>query len=150
VRRCSDNCPAFTTGKILSPKHFTLDLRDHLYDRQEEFLDVEGARATIDRPAAREDEKAAEGETKETETKEAETTAADGASSGAAKHEPVNLVPNVIHEDVLWACTTCRACEEQCPVLISYVDKIVDMRRNLVQIGEAFPAELNKPFEGMG
>jgi Fe-S oxidoreductase len=34
-------------------------------------------------------------------------------------------VPNVVHPDVLWACTTCRACEEQCPVMISYVDKIV-------------------------
>ena len=35
-------------------------------------------------------------------------------------------------EDVLWGCTTCRACEEQCPVNITYVDKIVQMRRNLV------------------
>jgi Fe-S oxidoreductase len=41
---------------------------------------------------------------------------------------------------VLWACTTCRACEEQCPVMITYVDKIVQMRRNLVMIrGESFP-----------
>ena len=38
--RCSDNCPAYTTGKILSPKHLTLDLRDHLYARQEEFLEL--------------------------------------------------------------------------------------------------------------
>jgi len=62
----------------------------------------------------------------------------------------IDLVPNVIHEDVLWACTTCRACEEQCPVSITYVDKIVQMRRNLVMIrGESFPAELNEPFGGM-
>jgi Fe-S oxidoreductase len=50
---------------------------------------------------------------------------------------------------VLWACTTCRACEEQCPVNISYVDKIVQMRRNLVVIKGEFPQELAKPFEGM-
>ena len=62
---------------------------------------------------------------------------------------PVDLVPNVIHPDVLWACTTCRACEEQCPVMISYVDKITDMRRNLVLIKGEFPAELQKPFQGM-
>ena len=62
---------------------------------------------------------------------------------------PLELDPNVIHEDVLWACTTCRACEEQCPVNISYVDKIVQMRRNLVTIRGEFPAELGKPFEGM-
>jgi Fe-S oxidoreductase len=143
--RCSDNCPAFTTGKILSPKHFTLDLRDHLYDRQEEFLGVDAARGTIDHPAPREDEKAeASEQADQTEQK------ANGAGNGAAPHKPVDLVPNVIHEDVLWACTTCRACEEQCPVFITYVDKIVQMRRNLVQIrGEMFPAELNKPFEGM-
>jgi len=51
--------------------------------------------------------------------------------------KPVDL-KDVIHPDVLWACTTCRACEEQCPVLISYVDKIVDMRRNLVMIKGEF------------
>jgi Fe-S oxidoreductase len=50
---------------------------------------------------------------------------------------------------VLWGCTTCRACEEQCPVSISYVDKIVQMRRNLVVIKGEFPQELAKPFEGM-
>lgn len=59
------------------------------------------------------------------------------------------LVPDIIDPDVLWACTTCRACEEQCPVNITYVDKIVQMRRNLVTIQGEFPAELNKPFEGM-
>src|SRR6202012_3698206 len=62
---------------------------------------------------------------------------------------PVDLVANVIHPDVLWACTTCRACEEQCPVMISYVDKIVDMRRNLVLVKGEFPAELNNPFGAM-
>jgi Fe-S oxidoreductase len=60
-----------------------------------------------------------------------------------------DLVPDVVHPDVLWACTTCRACEEQCPVLISYVDKIVDMRRNLVMVKGEFPHELAKPFQGM-
>jgi len=42
------------------------------------------------------------------------------------------LIGDVITEDVLWACTTCRACQEQCPVLIEHIDKIVDMRRNLI------------------
>ena len=61
----------------------------------------------------------------------------------------MNLVPDIVHPDVLWACTTCRACEEQCPVLISYVDKIVDMRRNLVLVKGEFPHTLSKPFQGM-
>ena len=55
----------------------------------------------------------------------------------------------LIHDDVLWSCTTCRACEEACPVLIEYVDKIVDMRRHLVQEEARFPSELNRTFKGM-
>ena len=55
----------------------------------------------------------------------------------------------VIHDDVLWACNTCRACEEACPVNIEYVDKIVDMRRHLVQEESRFPAELTRVFQGM-
>ena len=122
--RCSDNCPAYRTGKILSPKHLTLALRDHLYGREEELL---GSAPSSAKPAR--------------------DTAAQGANTGGSK--PIDLVPNVIHPDVLWACTSCRACEEQCPVLISYVDKIVDMRRNLVMVKGEFPRELNKPFQGM-
>jgi Fe-S oxidoreductase len=110
--RCSDNCPAHRTGKILSPKHLTLALRDHLYGREEELI----------------------------------TQQASDTNLGVS---PINLVPEVIHPDVLWACTSCRACEEQCPVLISYVDKIIDMRRSLVMVRGEFPHELAKPFQGM-
>lgn len=55
----------------------------------------------------------------------------------------------LIHDDVLWSCTTCRACEEACPVLIEYVDKIVDMRRHLVLEEARFPTELTRTFKGM-
>jgi Fe-S oxidoreductase len=126
--RCSDNCPAFTTGKLLSPKQLTLDLRNHLYAKG---VDGEKARSGADKAAS------------------------DGATDAAAETKTeatspaVDLVPTVIHPDVLWACTTCRACEEQCPVNITYVDKIVQMRRHLVMIRGEFPAELNKPFEGI-
>jgi Fe-S oxidoreductase len=135
--RCSDNCPAFTTGKILSPKHLTLDLRDHLYARQEEFLKIGDAlpRTPLSSLLPKESE---DGE-----------AAAETEANGAGEYHPVDLLPNVIHEDVLWGCTTCRACEEQCPVFITYVDKIVQMRRNLVIIKGEFPGELAKPFEGM-
>jgi Fe-S oxidoreductase len=61
-----------------------------------------------------------------------------------------NLVgERLIHDEVLWSCTTCRACEEACPVLIEYVDKIVDMRRHLVQEEARFPTELTRTFKGM-
>ncbi|HEX7453032.1 MAG TPA: (Fe-S)-binding protein, partial [Polyangiaceae bacterium] len=141
--RCSDNCPAFTTGKVLSPKQFTLDLRNHLYGRQEEFLALAstaaagGGAATPSEPSA--------------EPAEAAKAATESAKQAepAKIYKPVDLVPGVIHEDVLWGCTTCRACEEQCPVNITYVDKIVQMRRNLVVIKGEFPSQLGKPFEGM-
>jgi Fe-S oxidoreductase len=65
--------------------------------------------------------------------------------------EPVgeNVVGPVIRDETLWACNVCRACEESCPVLIEYVDKIVDMRRHLVQEEARFPSELTRTFKGM-
>jgi Fe-S oxidoreductase len=70
----------------------------------------------------------------------------EGEGNGVAKE---NIVGSVIQDDVLWSCTTCRACEEACPVLIEYVDKIVDMRRHLVQEEARFPSELTRTFKGM-
>ena len=54
-----------------------------------------------------------------------------------------------VTDEVVWSCVTCRACEEACPVHIEYVDKIVDMRRHLVQEEARFPAELTRTFKGM-
>ncbi len=123
--RCSDNCPAHKTGKMLSPKMLTLGLRDQLYENGELIADEMAARAAGKAP---------------------ELDPETGAPKPGAS---IDLVPNIVHPDVLWACTTCRACEEQCPVMISYVDKIVEMRRNLVLIKGEFPAQLNAPFSGM-
>ncbi len=134
--RCSDNCPAHRTGKILSPKHYLLAMRDHLYENEEAFVTREE-----DAPAAAPAAPAAEAS--------AEAKAEPAPAPAPPKFKTIDLVPNIVHPDVLWACTTCRACEEQCPVMISYVDKIVDMRRNLVMIKGEFPHELQKPFQGM-
>ncbi len=72
------------------------------------------------------------------------------AEDGTAATLGDNVVgERLIHDDVLWACTTCRACEEACPVLIEYVDKIVDMRRHLVQEASRFPTELTRTFKAM-
>jgi Fe-S oxidoreductase len=171
--RCSDNCPAHRTGKKLSPKHFTLDLRDHLYAREVEFLYRPGG-PQGKKPDAADAAHGANGHGTNghgTNGHGANGHAADAAHGSGDDHghdghhhppqpdnpnpqpevqtKPIDLVPDVIHPDVLWACTTCRACEEQCPVMISYVDKITDMRRNLVLIKGEFPAELQKPFQGM-
>ena len=93
--RCQDNCPAWLSGKPLSPKFVILDLQRHLH-------------ASAHTPSA-----SGPGE-------------ADEASNGVA------MIGDIISEEVLWSCTTCGACEENCPVSIEHVDTIVDMRRNLV------------------
>ena len=64
-------------------------------------------------------------------------------------HEPLELVPNILDPEVVWACTSCRACEEQCPVMISYVDKIVGMRRELLMMKGEFPSQLATAFNGI-
>jgi len=75
---------------------------------------------------------------------------APGADGAEAVTVGDNIVgERLIHDEVLWACTTCRACEEACPVLIEYVDKIVDMRRHLVQEESRFPTELTRTFKQM-
>jgi Fe-S oxidoreductase len=110
--RCQSQCPAWNTGKPLSPKMVILDLRDHalakapylLAASEEERADLpEDVLAEVNRPLVAED--------------------------------------GVIHPDVLWSCTTCGACVEQCPVDIEHVDHILDMRRYQVLIESAFPSE---------
>jgi Fe-S oxidoreductase/nitrate reductase gamma subunit len=64
-----------------------------------------------------------------------------GAGAVDQEHEPVSLVPDVIDPDVLWSCTTCGACVEECPVDIEHVDAIVDMRRFQVLMESSFPSE---------
>jgi len=123
--RCSSNCPATMTGKPLAPRQLLLDLRDYLYEHQQELID-----------------KRLDG-----------TNGAGAGGEGTAEPAEVgeNIVgdASVIHDDVLWSCNACRACEEACPVMIEYVDKIVDMRRHLVQEEARFPTELTRTFKGM-
>ena len=130
--RCSDNCPAFTTGKKLSPKHLTLALRDHLYDLETHFLGNQG----IEAPNGAHDPHAS-----------VHGDPPEGAYF--RKAEAVELVPDIVTPEVIWACTTCRACEEQCPVNISYVDKIVSMRRAEMMVKNQFPKDLQKAFRAM-
>ncbi len=125
--RCSDHCPATRTGKLLSPKHVTLDLRDHLYHNEKKFISAAGSNGN--------------------------GAGAPAGQPADAAHAPIaiadDLIPLVIKPEVLWACTTCGACETECPVFITYVDKIVGMRRHLVMEKSEFPAELQNAFRGL-
>jgi Fe-S oxidoreductase len=100
--RCQSVCPAWNTGKPLSPKLLVMNLRDHLFEKGPEIL---------------------------------------AAKARGAEYEKVPLNPGVIEDEVVWDCTTCGACMQECPVNIEHVDHIVDMRRNLVMGESRFPAE---------
>ncbi len=140
--RCSDNCPAYITGKKLSPKHLTLAIRDHLYATEKDMF---GKDALVETPG---DAPAAP--PKPSDAVEPIHTFPEAPEGGYFVGETVvDLVPNILHPDVIWSCTSCRACEEQCPVMISYVDKIIGMRREEVMMKNEFPGELQGAFNGI-
>ena len=95
--RCDLVCPALASGKPLSPKELTVDLRNHL--------------------------------------------------NAEASESP--LLGGVIEDETLWSCTTCGACEEECPVMIEYVNKVIDLRRGLVLTEDRYPTEFTRAFKSL-
>lgn len=63
--------------------------------------------------------------------------------------EVSHIIDDHVTEDVIWSCTSCRACEIACPVFIEHTDKIYDARRNLVMMESRFPAEVQTVFKNM-
>ncbi|MCQ6281787.1 (Fe-S)-binding protein [Bacillus sp. EB600] len=118
--RCTNMCPATGTGKMLSPMDLMLKLRDHLTNY--------GAAVTSKQPWV---PKFAFANTKGNQL--ALAAAGSGAQEAAATsvYNP-SLIGDVITEEEIWACTTCRNCEDQCPVMNEHVEKIIDLRRFLV------------------
>jgi len=92
--RCSDNCPANTVGRPLSPMEVTLKVRDYAYQSRPLF----------------------------------------GFTGKRNSQDPdLPLIGNILTPDEIWSCTTCGACEEECPVFIEYIDKMIDLRRYMVE-----------------
>ena len=121
--RCQEQCPAWNTAKPLSPKLLVNQLRDHAYQSAPYLL--------ANKKAGVEGEEAAEA-------------------------SPLLTLPlvgegdaGVIDPDVLWSCTNCGACVEQCPVDIEHIDHIIDMRRYQVLVESDFPTELAGLFKNL-
>jgi Fe-S oxidoreductase len=74
---------------------------------------------------------------------------ADRLLSGGSASDVATLVPTTIDPDVLWSCTTCGSCVEQCPVDIEHVDAIIDMRRYEVLMESRFPSEASLLLRNM-
>jgi Fe-S oxidoreductase len=60
------------------------------------------------------------------------------------------MITEAITEEVIWDCTTCRACQQACPIYIEHIDKIVDMRRNLALERAEFPESAQQALTSLG
>ncbi|GII86160.1 Fe-S oxidoreductase [Sphaerisporangium siamense] len=109
--RCQSQCPAWNTDKPLSPKMLILDQRDHALAVAPYLLAGDAERENLPQDVL------------------------------ALLDKPLVGEDGVIHPDVLWSCTNCGACVEQCPVDIEHIDHILDMRRYQVMIESSFPSE---------
>jgi Fe-S oxidoreductase len=137
--RCQSQCPAWNTGKPLSPKLLVTALRDHGYAKAPYLLaggrrDMTGDEVGITGDGA--------------EAKLA-TIPVDALREAERPLVGTAEMQGVIDPDVLWSCTTCGACVEQCPVDIEHVDHIVDLRRYQVMIETEFPSELATLFRNL-
>jgi Fe-S oxidoreductase len=118
--RCTSVCPANLTGKLLSPRKIIMDTRDRVEEKYESPL--------IFRP---------------------------NRYGAEAKHEPITDLANAtllrgkVTPEELWACTTCNACVESCPVNINPLESIIEMRRFLVLEESAAPNSLNVMFSNI-
>jgi len=113
--RCQSQCPAWATDKPLSPKMLILDLRDHAFAKAPYLLaSSDEARDALPEAVKAEAQRPLVG-----------TAEANG----------------VIDPDVLWSCTNCGACVNECPVDIEHIDHITGMRRHQVLIESEFPVE---------
>lgn len=114
--RCTSVCPANLTGKLLSPRKIIMDTRDRMEEK--------GEHPAIFAP----------NHYKEMGVERVQTT------------EQKELLRGYITPEELWACTTCNACVESCPVNIDQLSTIMDLRRFLVLEESAAPASLNAMF----
>ncbi|MBM7568940.1 Fe-S oxidoreductase [Paenibacillus sacheonensis] len=156
--RCTNVCPASSTGKLLSPMHLIVKLRDHLTEKgaaitsKSPWVPAWGGNVqssahvmsgvmplwTGGSAAARTDIEPTMTAQKQAWHVQADTSVAD-----------VALVGDVMTEAELWSCTTCRNCEDQCPVGNEHVDKIIDMRRYLVLTEGRVPAEAQRAMQNI-
>lgn len=134
--RCTSMCPATGTGKLLSPMDLIVKMRDHLTEKGAAITSrapwvpqFAFANSSGNQLAARSASLKREG------------SSIDGYNQ--------NLIGDVITEDEIWACTTCRNCEDQCPVMNEHVDKVIDLRRYLVLTEGKISADAQRAIQNI-
>ena len=126
--RCKEVCPTYVTDKPLNLHDFNDTLKAELYANADNLI----LRAKLAKTLTGDEE--ADAKTKE--------------KIAVFKPEKA-LVGEVIALDTLWACTTCRACEQVCPVTIEHVPRIIAMRQGQTLMQGQYPEELNTAFKGL-
>lgn len=155
--RCTNVCPAAGTGKWLSPMHMIVKLRDHLTEKGAAVTSrspwipsfVFSTNGTHGMRAEGLDlgEWQGEGVTDIGPTMRAQASA--WQTAGDRPPGELELIGDVMSEAEIWACTTCRNCEDQCPVGNEHVDKIVDMRRYLVLTQGSMPHDGQRALQNI-
>lgn len=164
--RCTAYCPAFATDKPLSPMHLIHGLKDEMKERGFKLLELRdagkalGVEIQAPAPGAEPippDESDPAYAAWEANEKKWEQISKDPTHQGAvSKIEQIRrdleqmqpLVGGRIKDETLWACTTCGACQEVCPVFIDHPLKILEMRTHIVLNDESgrTPGELTSTF----
>lgn len=154
--RCTNVCPAASTGKALSPMHMITKLRDHLTEKGEAITTKKAfspafAFGTNEAHAFAPSEQGLPYWSSQGITS-IEPTMDWQLKSWVKAEKPVSeleLIGDVMTEDEIWACTSCRNCEDQCPVGNEHVDKIIDMRRFLVLMQGSVPHEGQRALQNI-
>jgi Fe-S oxidoreductase len=161
--RCTNMCPASNTGKMLSPMHLITKMRDHLTEKGEALLGLSPwapgrimgvpqrqAHVMTDVPVVQGEPEgyhpSAHWHTDITPTMHRQ---ADAWKLEERDVHEISLIGEVIAEQELWACTTCRNCEDQCPVGNEHFGFIYWMRRYLVMTEGKMPAEFTRTLNNI-
>ena len=128
--RCKEVCPTYTTDKPLNLHEFNDNLKFELFDNTENIIKRAKLSAIIKQGV---------------DPEQIEKIKEEMFALNSKKQ----LIGDVISEDTLWACTTCRACEEVCPVTIEHVPRIIAMRQGQFLMAETYPKELDTALKGL-
>jgi len=144
--RCTNYCPAYNTGKNLSPMQLVHDIRYEMLDRVVLRDKIEAAKKDV----ANLDSFGKEHGEDDAHPSPDLTFAREQLAAFEAELEAMpRMTGGRVAEDTLWACTTCGACQEVCPVFIEHPLKILQMRQNLVLEQEKTPGELQRTYRNI-
>jgi len=162
--RCQDQCPAFAAGKTLTPKGLVQNMRKALEKYGPVLAETKAKvrKKLLEEAAAEAGSKPGDG---------AGSRPGDGATAKAgaggrapsidpakeyeameeavAELELPSLIDDIVTEEALWSCTTCRSCEEQCPIFVEVIPKVVEMRRYLVLMESRMPTEAGRTLRSL-